>query len=91
MFLKDFSASNQTCLMFKHTGQYNQFKESQYDFNKEEQDRFNIQLERFKNLFGKDMLMINRISKWDGEGYENKIEGSIYQIMDKIVYFINNI
>jgi len=48
-------------------------------------------MKKFKNLFGKDMLMINRISKWDREGYENKIEGSIYQIMDKIVSFINNI
>ena len=64
---------------------------SQYDFNKEKQDRFNIQLERFKNKFGEKMLMINRISKWDGEGYKNKIEGSIYQIMDKIVSLINNI
>ncbi len=64
---------------------------SQYDFNKEKQDRFNIQLERFKNLFGKQMLMINRITKWDGEGYKNKIEGSIYQIMEKIVSLINNI
>jgi len=63
---------------------------SQYEFKFNKQDRFNIQLERFKNLFGKDMLMINRISKWDRE-YENKIEGSIYQIMDKIVSFINGI
>jgi len=62
---------------------------SQYEFNKEKQDRFNIQLERFKNKFGEKMLMINRISKWDKNGYENKIEGSIYQIMDKIVSFIN--
>ena len=64
---------------------------SQYEFKKEKQDRFNIQLERFKNLFGKDMLMINRISKWDREGYENKIEGSIYQIMNKIISSIINI
>lgn len=64
---------------------------SQYEFDKEKQDRFNIQLERFKNLFGKDMLMINRISKWDREGYENRIEGSIYHIMDKIISFINEI
>ncbi len=62
---------------------------SQYDFNKEKQDRFNIQLKRFKNLFGEDMLMINRISKWNEEGYENIIEGSIYQIMNKIISFIN--
>ena len=64
---------------------------SQYEFDKEKQDRFNIQLKRFKNLFGKDMLMVNRISKWDKEGYENKIEGSIYHIMDKIISFINEI
>ena len=64
---------------------------SQYTFSKEKQDEFNIQLERFKNLFGKDMLVINRISKWDKEGYENKIEGSIYQIIDKIISLINEI
>ncbi len=64
---------------------------SQYSFSKKKQDKFNIQLERFKNLFRKDMLMINRISKWDREGYENNIEGSIYQIMDEIVSFINGI
>jgi len=56
---------------------------------KQKQNEFNIQLERFKRLFGEDMLVINRISKWDKEGYENKIEGSIYQIMDKIISFIN--
>ena len=66
---------------------------SEYTFSKKKQERiikFNIQLDRFKNLFGKDMLMVNRISKWDKK-YENKIEGSIYQIMDKIVSLINNI
>jgi len=68
---------------------YLQHSQYEFKFDKEKQDRFNIQLERFKNLFGKDMLMINRISKWDGEGYENEIEGSIYQIMDKIVSSIN--
>ncbi len=62
---------------------------SQYEFNKEKQGRFNIQLERFKNLFGENMLIINRISKWDREGYQNNIEGSIYQIMDEIVSLIN--
>jgi len=62
---------------------------SQYTFKLEKENKFNIQLERFKTLFGKEMLMINRISKWDKNGYENKIEGSIYQIMDKIVSFIN--
>ena len=61
---------------------------SQYSFSKEKQDKFNIQIERFKNLFGEKMLMINRISKWD-EVYENNIEGSIYQIMDEIVSLIN--
>ena len=65
---------------------------SQYTFSKEEQDKFNIQLKRFESLFGKKMLMIiNRISKWDREGPKNKIEGSIYQIMGKIVSLINNI
>ena len=64
---------------------------SQYTFSKKKQDKFNIQLERFKSLFGEDMLMLNRISKWDREGYENKIEGSIYQIMIKIVSLINKI
>ena len=62
---------------------------SQYSFSKKKQDKFNIQIERFKNLFGEKMLMINRISKWDRDGYKNNIEGSIYQIMDKIVSFIN--
>ena len=62
---------------------------SQYDFKKQKQDRFNIQLERFKNLFGEKRLMINRILKWDREGYENNIEGSVYQIMDEIVSLIN--
>ena len=68
---------------------YLQHSQYEFKFDKEKQDRYNIQLERFKNLFGKDMLMINRISKWDEEGYENEIEGSIYQIMDKIVASIN--
>ena len=68
---------------------------SQYEFSKKSKSKkrknelFNVQLERFKSFFGEEMLMINRISKWDREGYENKIEGSIHQIMDKIVSFIN--
>lgn len=61
---------------------------SQYEFSKKSKERknelFNVQLERFKSLFGEDMLMINRILKWDKEGYKNKIEGSIHYIMDKI-------
>ena len=68
---------------------YLQHSQYEFKFDKEKQDRYNTQLKRFKNLFGKDMLMINRISKWDEEGYENEIEGSIYQIMDKIVASIN--
>ena len=43
---------------------------SQYSFSKKKQDKFNIQIERFKNLFGEKMLMINRISKWDRDGYK---------------------
>ena len=59
---------------------------SQYEKKIEKKNElFNIQLERFKSLFGKDMLVINRILKWDKEGYENEIEGSIHHIMGKIV------
>ena len=67
---------------------------SQYESTiRQKQNEFNVQLERFKRLFGEDVLVINRISKWDKEGYENKIEGSIHLITslitDKIVSLIN--
>lgn len=60
---------------------------SQYEKKIEKKNElFNVQLERFKSSFGKDMLMINRILKWDKkEGYKNKIEGSIHHIMGEIV------
>ncbi len=63
---------------------------SQYKFkNEEKRSNFNIQLKRFKSLFGEEMLMVNRILKWDTK-YENKIEGSINQIMDKIILKLNS-
>ncbi len=55
---------------------------------KSKQNEFNVQLERFKSLFGKEMLMINIISKWEKEDPENEIDGSVHQIMGKIVSFI---
>lgn len=58
---------------------------------KKKQNDFNVQLKRFKNLFGKDMIVINRISKWDNEVYENEIEGSISRIMNTIISSINEI
>lgn len=54
---------------------------SQYKFKKEKQDEFDIQLERFRRLSTNARLVINRILKWEQLLPENKIEGSIYQIM----------
>ncbi len=56
---------------------------------KNAENEFNIQFKNFKNLSEKSMLVINRIIKWDKEGYVNKIEGSIYEIMNKIISFID--
>ena len=54
-------------------------------FGKKRQNKFNIQLENFKNFSKNARLMINRILKWKGEEYINKIEGSILKIMEEIV------
>jgi len=56
---------------------------------KNAENEFNIQFKNFKNLSEKSMSVINRIIKWDKEGYDNKIEGSIYEIMNKIISFID--
>ncbi len=58
-------------------------------FIKKAENEFNIQFKNFKNLSEKSMLLINRIIRWDKERYDNKIEGSIYQIMNKIISFID--
>ena len=60
-------------------------------FGKKKQDKFNIQLENFKNFSKNARLMINRILKWEGEEYINKIEGSISKIMEEIVVSIKKL
>ncbi len=58
---------------------------------KNAENEFNIQFKNFNNLSEKSILVINRIIKWDKDGYENKIKGSIYEIMNKILSFIDEI
>ena len=57
---------------------------SQYKFKKDKQDKFNVQLEKFRGVSTKSRLIINRISKWEKLFPENKILGSIYQIMTEV-------
>lgn len=58
---------------------------SQYKFKTDKQDKFNVQLERFKGVSTKSRLVVNRISKWEKIFPENKIEGSIYQFMTEVI------
>lgn len=50
-----------------------------------------IKRENVYEIFNKITKHFPFTLKWDKEGYENKIDGSIHQIMDKIVSFIKKI